>query len=66
LRDDRLLIGLAGALSGNRKYKEAIPYLEDAYQRQPTDRLAFELAKLYQKVGRNNRAMELISKIESP
>jgi len=65
LRDDRLLVALAGALSGARKYKEAIPYLEDVYQREKTDRLAFDLAKLYQKTGRNDRALQLISEIES-
>jgi predicted Zn-dependent protease len=65
LRDDRLLVALAGALSGTRKFKEAIPYLEDVYQREKTDRVAFELAKLYQKTGRNDRALQLISEIES-
>ena len=37
--------------------------MEEAYRRQPTDRLAFELAKLYQKLGRNDKALELLSKI---
>ena len=65
LRDDRLLVGFAGALSGSRKYKEALPYLEQAHERQPTDRLAFELAKIYQRLGRNDRALALIANIES-
>ncbi|MEW5975744.1 MAG: tetratricopeptide repeat protein [Acidobacteriota bacterium] len=65
LRDDALLIGLAGALRGNGKSREALPYLEEAYRRRPTDRLAFELAKLYQKLGRNDRALELLEQIES-
>jgi len=64
LRDDRLLVGLAGALSGTRKYKEAIPYLEQAYEHNRTDRLALELAKLYQKTGRTERSIALISTIE--
>lgn len=64
LRDDALLVGLAGALSGNGKSKEALPYLEEVYRRQPTDRLALELAKLYQRLGRNDRALELLSRIE--
>ena len=65
LRDEKLLAGLAGALSGNAKYKEALPYLEEAYRRQPTDRLAFELAKLYRRLGRYGQSLELLSKLES-
>jgi len=65
LRDERLLAGLAGALSGNGKHKEALPYLEEAYRRQPTDRLAFELAKLYRRLGRYGQSLELLSKLES-
>ena len=65
LRDDRLLVALAGALAANRKYREAVPFLEEAYARQPTDRLAFDLAKLYQKTGQNDRALELLRKIET-
>jgi len=61
--DERLLTGLGGALRGNGKSKEALPFMEEAYRRQPTDRLAFELAKLYQKLGRNDKALELLSKI---
>src|SRR5262249_2870097 len=34
LRDTRLLLGLAGALRGNGKNKEAVPYLEEAYARE--------------------------------
>jgi len=65
LRDERLLAGLAGALNGSRKYKEALPFLEQAYANRPTNRLALELAKTYQRVGRNDRALELIARIES-
>jgi predicted Zn-dependent protease len=64
LRDDRLLVGLSGALQGNGKPKEALPYLEDLYNRNPTDRLTLELARLYQKLGRKKQALELLSKLE--
>jgi tetratricopeptide (TPR) repeat protein len=64
LRDDRLLVGLSGALQGNGKPKEALPYLEDLYSRNPTDRLTLELARLYQKLGRKKQALELLAKLE--
>jgi tetratricopeptide (TPR) repeat protein len=64
LRDDRLLVGLSGALQGNGKPKEALPYLEHIYKSNPTDRLAFELARLYQKLGRKKQALELLAKLE--
>src|SRR5206468_2450376 len=63
LHDERILVGLGGALRGNGKPKAALPFMEDAYRRQPTDRLAFELAKLYQKLGRNEKALELLNRI---
>jgi len=63
LCDERLLVGLGGALRGNGKSKEALPLMQHAYKRQPTDRLAFELAKLYQKLGRNEKALELLNRI---
>jgi tetratricopeptide (TPR) repeat protein len=66
LRDTRLLTGLAGALRGNGKYREALPYLEEAYAQQPSDRLAFDLATTLQKVGKNREALALLTKIESP
>jgi len=64
LRDDALLVGLAGALHGNGKPKEALPYLEEVYRRQPTDRIALELAKLHKKLGHTARALELLESIE--
>jgi predicted Zn-dependent protease len=64
LRDDALLLGLAGALHGNGKLKESLPYLEDVYRRQPTDRIALELARLHKKLGHNARALELLESIE--
>jgi Tfp pilus assembly protein PilF len=64
LRDDALLAGLAGALHGSGKPKEALPYLEEVYRRQPTDRLALELAKLHKKLGHNARSLELLESIQ--
>lgn len=64
LRDDRLLLGLGGALAANGKAKEAVPLLEDVYVHQPSERLAYELARLYKKLGRNDRALELLAEIE--
>src|SRR5262245_714943 len=64
LRDDALLVGLAGDLQGNGKPKEALPYLEEVYRRQPTDRIALELARLHKRLGHNARALELLESIE--
>jgi tetratricopeptide (TPR) repeat protein len=64
LRDVRLLASLAGALDANGKPQEAVPLAEEAYARRPTSRLGFELAKLYQKVGRTRDAARLLQKIE--
>ena len=63
LHDDRLLIALGGALAANDKPQEAVTLLEEVYGRQPSDRLAFELARLYRKLGRNDRALELLARI---
>ena len=64
LRDLRLRLALAGALQANGKPKEAVPLLEEAYREQPTDRLALDLARAYQRVGRNQDAMRLLKKLE--
>jgi predicted Zn-dependent protease len=64
LRDDRLLLSLSRALDGNGRPKEAASFYEEVYARQPTDRLAYEMARLYKKLGRNDRALELLSDIE--
>jgi Flp pilus assembly protein TadD len=64
LRDDRLLLAFGGALAANDKPKEAVTLLEEVYARQPSDRLAFELARLYRKLGRNDRALELLTRID--
>lgn len=64
LRDDRLLMGLAGAYCGQGKYKDALPYLEELYRREPTPRVTFELARAMAKVGRNGRAKELLREVE--
>lgn len=64
LRDVRLLAALAGALDANGKSQEAVPLAEEAYARRPTSRAGFELAKLYQKVGRARDAARLLQEIE--
>ncbi len=63
LGDDRLLVALGGALAANDKPEEAVTLLEEVYARQPSDRLALELARLYRKLGRNERALELLARI---
>ncbi len=65
LRDTRLLVGLSGALRAQDKPRQALPYLEEAYQQDPTDKLAFELAKVLHQVGQNRRAVALLSRIQS-
>ena len=64
LRDVRLLVSLSGALRGNGKPRAALPYLEEAYRREPTDRLGFELAKLMHELGRTAEASQILSRIE--
>jgi len=64
LRDSRLLLGLAGALRGNGKTREAIPYLEEAYAKEPRDGVAFELASALRKAGHHKEALSVLSKIE--
>jgi tetratricopeptide (TPR) repeat protein len=64
VRDDRLTVGMAGALAGSGKYKEAVPYLENAYRGSPTPRRAMDLAKAYSKTGRKAEARELLEKVE--
>jgi tetratricopeptide (TPR) repeat protein len=66
LSDTRLLMGLAGALRGNGKQREALPYLQEVYAREPSDRVAFELASTLQKTGQNKEALALLTKIEKP
>ena len=64
LRDERLLTGLAAALGAAGKPSEALPYLEDAYATDPSPRLGLELARLYRRLGRNERALQLLAEIE--
>lgn len=64
LRDTRVLVGLSGALRAQDKPRQALPYLEEAYQQDPTDKLAFELAKVLHQVGQNRRAVALLSRIQ--
>jgi len=64
LRDTRLLVGLSGAFRAQGKPKKALPYLEQAYELEPTDRLGFELATVLHQVGQDRRASELITRLE--
>ena len=63
LEDTSLYVALSGALRGNRKPREALPYLQKAYARAPTDRLAFELARLHQQLGQSRQAQALLNSI---
>jgi len=65
-RDRQVLLALGGALSADGKPREALPYLEEAYSRHADGRLAYDLAVLYQRVGRNDRALELLRAAEEP
>jgi tetratricopeptide (TPR) repeat protein len=65
-RDRQVLLALGGALSADGKPREALPYLEEAYSRHADGRLAYDLAVLYQRVGRNDRALELLRAAEGP
>lgn len=56
LRDVRLLVSLSGTLRANRKPKAALPFLEEAYKREPTDQLALELATLMRDIGLYDQA----------
>ena len=63
--DTRTLVGLAGSLNGDGKHKAALPYLEEAYRRSPTDRLAFELARTLRRLNRNQQAMFYLQKAQA-
>lgn len=64
LRDERLIAGLAGALLGRGKDREALPYLKEIYANDPTDRQALELARTLKKLGHKREALDLLEKIE--
>ncbi|HET7292923.1 MAG TPA: tetratricopeptide repeat protein [Vicinamibacteria bacterium] len=64
LRDERLLSGLAGALSADGRPKEAVAPLEEAYAIRRNARLGLELVRLYRRVGRNDDALRLLDEIE--
>jgi tetratricopeptide (TPR) repeat protein len=66
LRDVRLLVSYSGALRTNGKPRAALPYLEEAYRREPTDRLALELAKLLRELGRYDDAKKMLATIAPP
>jgi tetratricopeptide (TPR) repeat protein len=65
LEDERLLTGLAGALGADGKPQEALPFLERAYALSPSDRLGLDLAQLYRRLGKNDRALQLLTEIEN-
>jgi Tfp pilus assembly protein PilF len=64
LRDDRLLLAFGGVLAGNGEAAEALPLLETVYPRQPSERLAYEIARLHKKVGDNERALFWLTEVE--
>ncbi len=64
LRDERLLAGIAGALSASGRPAEALPFLEEAYALRGDARLGLDLARLYRRLGRNDRALEVLALIE--
>jgi tetratricopeptide (TPR) repeat protein len=64
LKDARLLAALGGALSANGRPNDALPFLEEAYVIEPSDRLGLELARLYRRLGRNDRALEVLAQIQ--
>jgi tetratricopeptide (TPR) repeat protein len=65
LRDERLLVGLAMALSAAGKPSEALPHLEGAYALGRGQRVGLELARLYRRLGRNERALQILAEIET-
>ncbi len=58
-------MALSGALTGAGRYKAALPYLEELYQRRPTPRVTYELAQLYWKLGRASEARTLLRQVEA-
>jgi tetratricopeptide (TPR) repeat protein len=64
LKDARLLVALGGALSLDGKPKDALPFLEEAYVIEPNDRCGLELARLYRRLGRNDRALAVLAQIQ--
>jgi tetratricopeptide (TPR) repeat protein len=64
LRDERLLAGIAGGLRARGKPAEALPFLEEAYAVRRDARLGLDLARLYRRLGRNDRALEVLAEIE--
>jgi Flp pilus assembly protein TadD len=65
LRDDRILVSLGACYSATDEPREAVPLLEEAYRQKPSDRLALDLAKLYKRVGRSDRALEMLRMIDT-
>jgi Tfp pilus assembly protein PilF len=60
LADARLYVALSGSLRATRRPREALPYLQQAYRLAPTERLAFELARVLHQTGHSRQALALL------
>jgi tetratricopeptide (TPR) repeat protein len=65
LRDERLLAGLAAALASSGKPSQALPYLEEAYRLERSQRVGLELARLHRRLGQNERALQILAELEA-
>jgi tetratricopeptide (TPR) repeat protein len=65
LRDERLLAGLAAALAASGKPSEALPYLDEAYKLERSQRIGLELARLHRRLGQNERALQILAELEA-
>jgi tetratricopeptide (TPR) repeat protein len=61
--DDSMLVAYAGALSGDGRYRAAVPYMEKAWRDHPSAWVTLQYAKLLQHVGERRRALELLQTI---
>jgi tetratricopeptide (TPR) repeat protein len=64
LRDERLLVGLAGALAASGRPSEALPHLQDAYALGRSPRVGLDLARLYRRLHQDERALAVLAEIE--
>lgn len=64
LRDERLLLGLAGALAASGRPSEALPHLQDAYALGRSPRVGLDLARLYRRLHQDERALAVLAEIE--
>jgi predicted Zn-dependent protease len=65
VRDERLLVGLSAALASSGKPGQALPYLEEAYALGRSQRVGLELARLYRRLGQNDRALQVLAQLEA-